>query len=291
MLERWLKRFARRGDCRLVLSRGALTVRRAGASRKAPALCVERPLPAGAEASPETLAALIAAVLDESGCSGLPVHAMFADELVRYFVVTPADNSVQMQDLRAAASGRFQMLYGDDPAGWQLVADWQAAEPFLACAVSRRWWDAWRRAGGVGRGCVVSAMPEFVAAWNLSRRELGADTWLATRGEHALTLGLITATPRSRVAAVRTLALPDPVPSITWLREQVARVALFDNLPAPSALLLHGPRCDVWLPAATDFTDPGMTVRWSESSDRSTPGANGAPAAPVAPLAWSGTTQ
>jgi hypothetical protein len=291
MLERWLKRYTRRGDCRLALSRGTLRARRVGASRKVPALFVERPLPAGAEASPETLAALIAAVLDESGCSGLPVHVMFADELVRYFVVTPADNSVQMQDLRAAAGGRFQSLYGDDPAGWQLVADWQATEPFLACAVSRRWSDALQRAVALGRGCVVSAMPEFVAAWNRSRRELGADTWLATRGEHALTLGLIAATSRPRVAAVRTLALPDPVPSIAWLREQVARAALFDNLPAPSALLLHGPRCDVWLPAATDFSDPGMTVRWGESGDRTTPGANGAAAGPVEPLAWSGPTQ
>ncbi|MFM0739235.1 hypothetical protein PQQ51_18510 [Paraburkholderia xenovorans] len=289
MLERWLKRFARRGYCRLALSRGMLTVRRVGASRHVPAQFVERLLPAGADASQETLAALIGAALDESGGSGLPVHVTFADELVRYFIVTPADNSVRMQDLRAAAGVRFHTLYGEDPAGWQLVADWQAAEPFLACAVSRRWSDALQQAVVAGRGCVVSALPEFVAAWNRSRRELGADTWLATRGERALTLGLIAAEPRPRVAAVRTLALPDPVPSITWLREQVARAALLDNLPAPAALLLHGPRCDVWLPGATDFTDPGMTVRWSESADRATPGANAATAQP-APLAWSGTT-
>ncbi|MDC6127613.1 Lrp/AsnC family transcriptional regulator, partial [Burkholderia gladioli] len=63
----------------------------------------------------------------------------FADELARYFIVTPADNSRRLQDLRAAAEVRLQMLYGDDPVRWQILADWQAAEPFLACAVSRAW--------------------------------------------------------------------------------------------------------------------------------------------------------
>jgi len=291
MLERLLKRlgagFARRGHCRLSISRDTLTVRRVGASRKVPALFVERPLPVLAETSPEALAALIASALDESGGAGLPVHATFADELVRYFIVTPADNTVRMQDLQAATGVRFQTLYGDDPAGWQLAADWQAAEPFLACAVSRRWSDALRQAVAVGRGCVVSARPELIAAWNLSRRELGAGRWLATRGERALTLALIAGGARPRVAAVRTLPVPEPVPSIAWLREQVARAALLDNLPAPSALLLHGLRCDAWMPSATGFTDPGMSVLWGDADERSTSGANGA-VTPSAPLAWSG---
>lgn len=291
MLDRWLNRFARRGSCHLALSHGKLTVRRIGASRRSQALFVEQLLPAGADVSTETLAALIATSLDESGGNGLPVHVTFADELVRYFIVTPAYNSVRMQDLRAAAGARFQTLYGEDPVGWQLVAHWQAAEPFLACAVSRPWSDALQQAVAAGHGCVVSALPEFVAAWNRTRRELGADTWLATRGEHALTLSLISAEPRPRVAAVRTLALPDPLPPIAWLREQVARAALLDNLPAPSSLLLHGPRCDGWMPGATDFADSGMTVHWSESAERPSLGSSAAAATQSAPLAWSGTTQ
>lgn len=288
MLERWMKRLAPRGHCRLALSRTTVTVRRVGASRKVPAPFVERPLPeAGA---PEVLAAAIGAALEESGGHGLPVHASFADELARYFIVTPADNSRRVQDLRAAAEVRLQMLYGDDPARWQILADWQAAEPFLACAVSRAWAGALQAGVATARGCLVSAMPEFVAAWNRSRRELDAGTWLATRGERALTLGLIGAAPRARLAAVRTLALPEPAPSLGWLRQQVARMALLDNLPAPAALLLHGPRCEPWLPGATDFTEPGLTVRWAESAERASVG-GGPLAEPAAPLAWSGTAQ
>ncbi|MFP3555503.1 hypothetical protein SB861_33035 [Paraburkholderia sp. SIMBA_049] len=291
MLERWLRRFARRGYCRLALSHDMLTVRRIGASPKVPVLFVERSLPAGADASPETLAAWIGAALDELGGSGLPVHVTFADELVRYFIVTPADNSVRIQDLRAAAGVRFLTLFGENPADWQFGADWQAAEPFLACAVLRRWLDASHQAVSAGRGCVVSALPEFVAAWNRSCRELGADTWLATCGEHSLTLGLVTVEPRPRVAAVRTLALPDPMPSIAWLRAQVVRAALLDNLPPPSTLLLHGLRRDAWLPGAIDFSDPAMTVRWSESADCAAAGARNAADELATPMAWSGSTQ
>jgi hypothetical protein len=291
MLERWLKRFAPRGHCRLSLSRETVTVQRSGAARQVPALFIERPLPMGADASAESLAASIAAALDAAGGSGLPVHITFADALVRYFIVTPADNGVRMQDLRAAAAVRFQTLYGDDPGGWQLAADWQAAEPFLACAVSRLWSEVVQRAVSAGRGCIVSATPEFVAAWNRSRRELGAGTWLATRGEHALTLGLIATAPRPRVAAVRTLVLPKPMPSINWLREQVARAALLDNLPVPSTLLLHGPRCDAWLPGAAGFADPGIALRWSDAADRARSGSGRGDPALAAPLAWSGPAQ
>ncbi|WP_205417409.1 hypothetical protein [Trinickia diaoshuihuensis] len=294
MLERWMKRFAPRGHCRLALSRTTVTVRRVGASRKVPALFVERPL--AQTSTPEMLAASIGAALEESGGHGLPVHARFADELARYFIVTPAENSRRLQDLRAAAEVRLRRLYGDDPARWQIMADWQAAEPFLACAVSRDWAGALQAGVAAARGCLVSAMPAFVAAWNRSCRELDPGTWLATRGERAMTLGLIGAAPRARLTAVRTLALPEPVPSLGWLRQQVTRMALLDNLPAPAALLLHGPRCEPWLPGAADFTEPGLTVRWAEpdewdeSAERASAG--GGPLAESAtPLAWSGTAR
>ncbi|WP_414443570.1 hypothetical protein [Burkholderia sp. 22PA0106] len=294
MLDRWLKRLAPRGECRLTVSREAVTVRRTGASRHAAAQFVERPLMGAGfagDAAPGALAAALAAAIDESGGRGLPVHVCFADALARYFMVTPAENARRLSDLRAAAEVRFRMLYGQDPAGWQIQADWQAAEPFLACAVPRYWAGALHEAVAAGRGCVVSAQPEFVAAWNETRRELGAHTWLATRGERALTLGLIAAAPRARVVAVRTLAVPEPVPSLGWLREQVTRAALLDNLPAPSALVLHGPRCEVWMPGATDFTDPGLAVRWAGVAERANALPAGAVAESAAPLAWSAPTQ
>ena len=225
-------------------------------------LVVERPIPDPHAATPGALAAQIAVALEEAGAKGLPVHATLGDELVRYFIVTPPGNSAGMQDLRAATAVRFQVLYGESASAWDLVADWQANAPFLACAVLQRVSTALQQAVAAQQACLVSVTPNFVAAWNRSRRQLSAGTWLATLGEGGVTLGLVADAARPRLAAVRTLALPQTPPSMAWLREHVARAALLDDLPAPSVLHIHGPQLDAWQGSAASTGDTGMTVRW-----------------------------
>jgi hypothetical protein len=255
-----------RGHCALVLSRDAVTVRRVGASRKAAFVVVERKLAGhgGHNEPADVLAGHLAAALDEAGCNGLPVHATLADDLVRYFIVTPPANGARMQDLRAAAELRFQTLYGDAASAWQIAADWQAAEPFLGCAVSRRVSAALQLAVKQRGGCLVCVTPNFVSAWNRSRKQLGANAWLATLSDRALTLGLVADTSKPRLASVRTLMLPQPNPPLTWLCESVARTALLDNVAAPAALHVHGPQMPAWRDAASS-DEAVITVRWCES--------------------------
>jgi hypothetical protein len=290
------RRLRPRGHCRLVLSRDAVSVRRVGASRTSAAV-VERPLGVPDEdlpdaVAPDARAAQIAAALDEAGGNGLPVYVTLGDDLVRYFIVTPPANGARMQDLRAAAAVRFQTLYGDAAAAWQLAADWQAVEPFLACAVSREVSAALQQAVTPGGGCLVSVTPGFVSAWNRSRRELGANAWLATLGDRALTLGLVANTPRPRLASVRTLVLPEPAPPLAWLRERIARAALLDYVTAPDVLHIHGPQIGGWQPGAASSGEAGMTVRWHGSGVR--PHASGGRGASLfsrlARFAWSGAT-
>ncbi|HEY3596121.1 MAG TPA: hypothetical protein VGL08_01195 [Paraburkholderia sp.] len=278
-----------RGHCRLGLSREAVSVLRIGASRKSAPVVVDRPLPDLAQAAPDELAAQIAVALDEAGGRGLPVYATFADDLVRYFIVTPPGNSARMQDLRAAAEVRFVVLYGESAAGWQLVGDWQAAAPFLACAVSQRLHTALQLAVRTQRGCLVSIAPNFICAWNRWRRRVAADAWLATLHDGTLTLGLVASGARARLAAVRTLALPEDAPPLAWLHEQVARAALLDNLQAPSVLHLHGPLLDAWQPHAASSGDAGMAVRWC-AADQAAPGLAGTHLSAAAQLAWGGAT-
>jgi hypothetical protein len=269
-----LRRIRLRGKCRLELSRRTVSVQRTGLSgltaksAKAAgsiALLVERPIPdprAAGSGVADALAAQIAAALEQADAKGLPVHATLGDELVRYFIVTPPGNSARMQDLRAATAVRFQVLYGEAASAWQLEADWRADTPFLACAVSRQIAYALQQAVAAQHACLVSVTPNFVAAWNRSRRQLSAGTWLATLGEGVLTLGLVADAARPRLAAVRALALPDTVPSMAWLCEQVARIALLDDLPAPSVLQIHGVPLDAWQGSAASTGDAGMAVRW-----------------------------
>ncbi|HEY4351169.1 MAG TPA: hypothetical protein VGN31_08070, partial [Paraburkholderia sp.] len=204
----------RRGVCRIGLSRDGVAVLRTNVavSRKTSAsapVLAERSLRGMASgATPDELAALIGGALDEAGCSGLPIHATFGDDLVRYFIVTPPPNGTRVQDLRTAAEVRFQMLYGESAAAWHLVADWHAVTPFLACAVSLRLHTALQLAARAQRSCLVSTSPNFIGAWNRWRRRVTGDAWLATLHDGALTLGVIDgAGRRARLAAVRTLKL------------------------------------------------------------------------------------
>ena len=208
----------------------------------------ERALRATApDATSDELAAAIGHAIDEAGCSGLPIHATFGDDLVRYFIVTPPPNGTRVQDLRTAAEVRFQMLYGESAAAWHLVADWHAATPFLGCAVSRRLHTALQLAARAQRSCLVSTSPNFIGAWNRWRRRVTGDAWLATLHDGALTLGVIDgAGRRARLAAVRTLKLIEDAPPLAWLHEQLVRAALLDNVQAPKLLHVYGQLPQTW---------------------------------------------
>ncbi len=249
-----------RGHCVIALSRGLLSVQRVSGSRKSSPVDAHRVLGDADLLEADRLGALLAAALDEVDGRGLPVHATLGDDLVRYFIVTPPSNSARVQDLRAAASVRFQSLYGDTVSNWHLHADWQAVEPFLACAVPRRVMAALEQAVDARRGCLVSVTPNFVGAWNRSRQYLGANAWLATLDERALTLGLVAATPKPRLASVRTLLLPEPIPPLDWLREQIARMALLDDVSPPSVLYVQGTPVQDWISAAAATHDPAVAM-------------------------------
>ncbi|ALL71068.1 hypothetical protein K788_0002105 (plasmid) [Paraburkholderia caribensis MBA4] len=256
-------RFFPRGHCRVRLSRDSVSVLRVNGSRKTTPVPVERPLPVLAvAATPDALSASIAAALDEADAARMAVHATLDDDLVRYFIVTPPANGARMQDLRAAAGVRFQMLYGEPLSDWHLAADWQCAAPFLACAVSRGLHAALQIAVDAQRASLASVTPHFVAAWNRTRHRLGADAWLATLGEHALTLGLVAGAKKPRLAAVRTLPLPKAIPSMAWLRDQLSRAALLDNVAAPSVLHIHGCPPDGWQTDPASSADAGLSVQW-----------------------------
>ncbi|CAB3769679.1 hypothetical protein [Paraburkholderia humisilvae] len=267
--------------------------------------------------APDVLAALIGDALDEAGGGTLPIHATLGDELVRYFIVTPPANGTRMQDLHTAATVRFQMLYGEPASAWQLVADWQAAAPFLACAVPQRLHQALHLAARARRNCLVSTVPNFVGAWNRWHRRVAADAWLATLHDGALTLGIVDGRARRpRLAAVRTLTLPDDAPPLAWLHEQLARAALLDNVPAPHVLHVHGSLPNGWQahqPGSDKRTDRraakrtgkrandslndgvndgaqphGIEVRACVTRVASCTASSGATLSPAAQLAWGG---
>jgi hypothetical protein len=78
---------------------------------------------------------------------GAPLAVTLDDGLARSFVVTPPRGARGLRELRASAAARFAALYGESAEPWLLAADWQAAAPFIACALPRELYQASSKPG------------------------------------------------------------------------------------------------------------------------------------------------
>ncbi|RJG05282.1 hypothetical protein D3870_03945 [Noviherbaspirillum cavernae] len=192
-------------------------------------------------------------LLQEAQCSKLLTTIILADDWVRYFMVTPPRNAVRLQDCKAAASLRFQTLYGESPGDWQLDADWDACRPFLACAIPRTLLDGLQRIAIEHRLTIVGIVPHFIAACNQWRKHWRPAAWFGTVHGNILTLGV---RDRQRICTVRsTLLANDICHERHWLARHVSREALILNLSAPDQVQLCGDVPEQWITeAAGPFT-------------------------------------
>jgi hypothetical protein len=180
----------------------------------------------------EPLMSALRAALKTGQCRRMPARIVLADELVRYFLVTPPKNAGSLHDCRAAAQMRFQSLYGEPATQWQIEADWDAVQPFLACALPVELLQALQAVLAEQQLAFAELAPRFVATWNLWRGKLQRDAWLGVAHERGMTVGAI---HDGRLHAVRHLDA-----SLGSLRDVLAREALLLNLPMPARLQLAG---------------------------------------------------
>lgn len=232
----------------LGLSKDGIALIRSDAGwRHRSTLLAEQPSLDRAIPEPQRLAAQCSALLADAACAGLPLCVTVDDAWARLFMVTPPHNAGSLQDLQAAAAMRFQALYDEPPADWQLEADWSANEPFLACAMPRSLLAALQQLAADNKLHLSTVMPQFVSAWNRYARALPAASWFGVVQQHCLTLGAIAPAPKRRLEAVRSIAIPADGHDPRWLQEQLARVALQLNLSAPEHLHLAGNQRQYWI--------------------------------------------
>lgn len=183
-------------------------------------------------------------VLRDAQAARLPATVVVADDLARFFMVTPPHNATGLQDCKAAAGMRFNALYGEPADSWRLAADWNVDKPFLACALPGRLLDAVFRVAGIHRLVLVEVVPHFVAAWNTCSPAVKPDAWFGVLHDDMLTLG---ATAQGGLVSVRTTALPaDGEHGPGWLGRYVAREALRLGLDAPARVQLYGDVGEQW---------------------------------------------
>jgi Tfp pilus assembly protein PilN len=211
-------------------------------------------------------------LIKDANCNALRTSVTVADDLVRLFIVTPPRHCGHIDDCRAAADLRFQTLYGDAVHDWQIDADWDAQQPFLACALPRSLRSALLQVAAEYRLVLTRVIPQFIARWNEWHRRLPPTSWFGFIQDNHLTLGII---DQQRLAGVRILALPDNASNdVQWLSDHVSCEALRLNLPAPTSLQLCGDIAEQWIDQTTgtlrcfrlDANNPSLSKRLSPIS-------------------------
>ena len=191
---------------------------------------------------PEALARGLRALFDGVPVAGWPVIVVLADELARRWQVAPPPGAASIADLEAAAAMRYSALFGGQPAGWKIAADWQATRPFLAAALPAALLDV---LGGCAReaGChLVEIVPQFVAAMNGWRKLHRPGAWFGLVHGQVLTLA---AYEGPVLAALRTAVVPAGADR-DWFESLVAREALRVGVGRPERVQLCGTAPRSW---------------------------------------------
>lgn len=182
------------------------------------------------------------ALLAGAQVAGWPLSVVLADELVRMWQVAPPPNAARPADLEAAASMRYQALFGAPPGGWKIAADWQATRPFLAAALPLALVEALEEAAREARCHLVEIVPQFVVAMNAWRRQHRPGAWFGLVHGQVLTLA---AYDGRALAALRTAVVP-PGADREWLESHVAREALRVGVGRPERVQVCGPAPRSW---------------------------------------------
>lgn len=187
------------------------------------------------------------AIFNQVRCQGLPLYVRIADELVRYFIVTPPKNIDRLADMRAATAMRFQKLYDEKPDAWDIAGDWDTAHPFLACALPKVLLSSVRDVARQNDLKIVCIQPDFALTYNRYRKQLGMGVWLGSVQEDALCLGVF---DTHRICGIRQIAVPDSVwESESAVSSLIKREALRLALPAPRKVYLYGGLPGDWEPS------------------------------------------
>jgi hypothetical protein len=198
----------------------------------------------------DAIANALRALLGEHAAAGTlgnwPVCIVLADDLARMWRVTPPPGAARLADIEAAAAFRFQSLYGEPPAAWQITADWHATRPFFAAAVPRALLAALRLVAQDFKLRVVGIEPHFVSAWNRWRRGIKPGAWFGLAHDQLLTLAAIEPDGQG-IRAIRVLPLPGGQGADQyWLSQTLRREALLLDMAAPELLQVCGAAPAVW---------------------------------------------
>lgn len=134
------------------------------------------------------------ALADHSSLNGLYLRVVIADELLRYFMVTPPANALSWSDCESAALMRFESLYDTPSVNWTLRFCPHAYKPFLACALPAAFIQAIQTASQARGHHLMGLQPFFTWCWNQwvkSSQSKGCKGWIGAGMGETLTIGIV----------------------------------------------------------------------------------------------------
>lgn len=195
--------------------------------------------------SAEQLTQRMLVALDGIKTDALSANVVLADELVRYFSVSPPRNVTRLQDCISIASLRFQKLYDMSPTDWKIEATWSVTQPFLACALPRWLISALSQIAAQHKLHMIGIHPQFVCAWNQWRGHAKPNVWFGLIQKQQITCCPLR---ERRPIESHSIFVPEHArESSDWLKEQLQRTALMLGMAPPNQLQLCGAVKTKWL--------------------------------------------
>ncbi len=189
-------------------------------------------------------------------------RVVVADHWVRHWMTVPPKNARRRSDGVVAAAARFQAVYGESLADWQMVADVRADKPFLCCAMPTALLGQLEAAGHKHRVVLLQVVPHFVSAWNRWQVGLLSGKWFGVLHGGQLTFGVL---EQGHLREVRSLLVPkSALADGHWLQQQVHAEVMRGGFKPPSGVQLCGevpeawlrPNGSPWVCRRLDATDP-----------------------------------
>ena len=134
---------------------------------------------------------MLSTMVHEHGLQGSTASLVISDALVRQWLVDPPLNPSNLDDLRAAAASRFQLLFGESPANWEIRGDWQSQRPFVAAALPNAYVLALNTTLNACRLQADSICPQTVVSLNRWGSRLLAGSWLVLYQDGRATIVVI----------------------------------------------------------------------------------------------------
>jgi hypothetical protein len=182
------------------------------------------------------------------------LHIVLDDALVKFWKVVPPANTVQFDDLGAAARIRFEALHDLPVSEWTIQADWNAREPFLACAVPAHFLTALGECLNKPkshRTKVIACTPAFIHCWNRHQPHMANSVQgLGVVNETTVTIAII---QNAKLIETRCFPLPDVrLESLQGLDQAIQNWGVQLDRKIPELMWLTGRLSRMWRGCKTD---------------------------------------